>query len=1027
MMKTARQSRNHRAESSYSGKPRGETIREPKRVAMLVWGLVLLPGLSMGQPNQTPQITVTGTRIQKADFESSSPILTISGDELRASPQITLETFLNALPQVNPAATTSSNNPGNSGQATLDLRGLGSGRNLVLVDGRRPMVSAADQSVDLNTIPLALIESIEIITGGAAAVYGSDAVAGVINIKTRRDFEGLDLRYNWSNAQRSKDALEESIQGTIGGNFAGKKGNAVLSFEIAERESLTKSQRDFSLLATSTTSSWLEGRVAPQAGNLHSQAAVNALMAKYGYPASSPQVPATSAFSFNNDGSLIYPGLFNSRLDVFNWKHPIDKGVNTRFFPDFYSYNFDPVNLLVLPLDRKSVSAKADYRFDSGVEVFSRFSYTLYTAATALAPTPTGGTTQRPLDFVGATSRTLLNPLVETGRSTSGLIVPVTNPFIPADLKVLLDSRTGNNANLKGSGATEPFVATWRSLALGLRQASNENTVLQYLAGARGPIMDTGWSWEGYASHGSTTIRTTSSGNSDANKMRDLLLAPDGGKSLCDGGLNIFGRQTLSQSCIDYLSVKASQSIEFTQGIRQFFVSGDLWQTGAGPVAAVVGVEQRSFSYSNDPGSLNTPIYGFNTTAPIAGENSFRDVFAESEVPIVRGQPWAQKISVGLALRSMRSQFADLANDVESGSKRANAGSLNLNWQVSTDLKVRSSLQRTVRSPNFGELFSGGGSFPQIFDPCSTGSAKRAGPDGAKLAELCKQTGVADPTTFVPAPGAQAFQEIVGNTGLESEKGNTVSAGVVWTPSASAWRGTADVYRIQINNAIAVADVNEVIADCYNYTGRNTGYTLTDACKAIFRQGSNLTDVLGSSDGAWTNSNVGRISTTGLDLSLAWSGVVGPGRLTSQVFWNHLLDFKTQGDPNFPSINYAGTVPYFGAGFGQAFPKNRISFTNTYSHGKTSGTLRYRLIGSMDNRASVVFPGESFTGVPVISYFDANASHEIVRGLTLRIGVNNIFDKKPPQYSPNVQSGTDPSTYDVIGRRIFAQAVYRYQ
>lgn len=974
-------------------------------------------------------ITVTGSRIVKVDYESPSPIVTISGDELRNAPQATLETFLNTLPQINPAATITSNNPGNSGQASIDLRGLGANRNLVLVDGRRPMVSASDQTVDLNTIPLAIIDSIEIITGGAAAVYGADAVAGVINIKTKRDFQGVDLRYNWSNAQRTKDALEKSISATVGGNFGNNRGNAVLSFEIAERESLTKSQRDFSLLATSTTTSWPEGRVTGQPGNLFSQAAVNSLMTKYGYPATAPQVPAASAFSFNNDGTLIYPGLFNNRLDVFNWKHPVDSGVNSRFFPDFYSYNFDPVNLLVLPLERKSVSAKADYRFESGVEVFSRFSYTNYSAATALAPTPVGGTSARATDFAQATSRTLLNPLIESGKSQTGLIVPVTNPFIPADLKVLLDSRSGDNANLKGSGKDEPFVITWRTVALGLRQAANENTVIQYLGGARGPIGNSSWSWEGYASHGSTTIETTSSGNVDANKLRDVLLAADGGKSLCAGGVNPFGRQTLSPECVDFLSVKARQSITFSQGIRQFFLSGEMGSTNAGPVNSVVGAESRTFSYSNDPGSLNTPIYGFNTAAQVRGENSFRDLFAETDVPLLRGKPAVERLSIGLAARTMQSSFSDLVNNLESGKTRSNAGSLSLNWQTSKDLRFRSALQQTVRAPNFGELFSGGGTFPQVFDPCASSSAALAGPNKDKLAALCRQTGVPDPLTFVPSPGLQAFNDFSGNTDLKPEKGTTFTLGGIWAPVGLPWRATADYYQIKIKNAINAVDVNEIIADCYNYTGRNPTYAMSSSCNTLVRSGGNLAASLNPStdDGTFQQGNLGRTETSGLDFSVAWSGLVGPGRLSSQVFWNHLLKFRVRNADDIVDQDYAGTVPYFGAGFGQAFPRNRINFVNTYAYDRTTATIRFRWISSMDNRASVVFPGESFTGVPAVYYVDLSGSHEVLKGLTVRLGLNNLFDKKPPQYSPNVQSGTDPSVYDVIGRRLFFQLVYRQQ
>ena len=204
------------------------------------------------------RIEVTGSRVAKQDFDSNSPIVTITAAELAKHQDVTLDTFLNSLPQVNPSGTSTSNNPPNGGQSNIDLRGLGANRNLVLIDGRRPMVSDSLQRVDLNTIPIALIESIEIISGGAGAVYGADAVAGVVNIKLKRRFEGLDLRAGWTDSEKFKDARERNASVVMGGNFANNHGNAVVGFEYSQREGLIKSQRDFAKVATATTSFFLE-------------------------------------------------------------------------------------------------------------------------------------------------------------------------------------------------------------------------------------------------------------------------------------------------------------------------------------------------------------------------------------------------------------------------------------------------------------------------------------------------------------------------------------------------------------------------------------------------------------------------------------------------------------------------------------------------------------------------------------------------------------------------------------------------
>ena len=1000
------------------------------------------------------RVVITGSRILKSDLQAASPTVTVSEAELIGRQDVTLDTVLNTLPQVNPAGTTTSNNPGNGGQSNIDLRGLGSNRNLILIDGRRAMVSASDQTVDLNTIPLALIDGLEVITGGAGAVYGADAVAGVINVKLKRRFQGLTLTAGSSNATEKRDAREDRFSIVAGNNFEGNTGNAAVYIDYSKRGGLIKGQRDFAKVATSTTSFFPEGTYRT-GGNPPSLAAVDALYSQPSYRQPLPgfnqpttgglvgftsgDVPATSAHSFNTDGTLIYPGIFNSPRDVRNWRYPVDSGVNTNIFPDAYSYNFDAVNLLVLPLEKYSIGAKGDFTLPGGAEVFARISNTSYKSKTALAPSPV------PTVRVAAVGRAAAgqaeSSLVTPGSTLANeLIVPVTNPFIPADLRTLLNSRTGDSAAVVGSGATEPFRMRWRTLGAGLRSANYDNSVTQGLFGAKGDLGSTGWSWEASASFGQTTIGNTQTGNIETNRLLATLAAPDGGASLCTGGVNPFGRQPLSASCAAYINVDNTVTTTLKQDIFQAFVSGDIAKLPAGSMSVVVGAEQRNFEYKLDPGTASGPISGFNVQSKASGDNKFTDIFAELQVPLLRRAPMAQSLDLSFAVRTSQSEFRDTEQGLTGDKQRSNTFALNMTWQPTSDVRARASLQRAARAPNFGELFDGGGSAPQYFDPCSATSVGRTtSPNAAQLTALCAvvdAAGVPLPATYVQTPGSQSSITVGGNTALKPEIGNSFTFGLVFAPSnQSVLRGltaSVDYYRIDIKDAIATPDVNEIIADCYNYYGRNPGYSATySGCGGITRGGGDIAFVddvnaPASAGGAFAGTNGGKVRTTGLDFALGWRGTVGPGQLSLGLNLTHLLSYKAKSASFLPEKEFAGTIPYFGAGLGQAFPKNKLVFSAGYDFGGVAVDTRYRYFTAMSNRMALNFPGEKFTGTAATGYLDLGASATVMKVLTLRLGVNNVLDQQARTYAPNVQSGTDPSSFDVIGRRLFLQATAKF-
>ncbi len=913
-------------------------------VASAVYGAA-----AVAQDAEIEQIVVTGSRIARADYIANSPIATVTQEQVVQNGDVTLDTFLNTLPQVNPAGGTTSNNPGNGGQSNIDLRGLGSNRNIVLVDGRRPMVSASDLTVDLNTIPAAMIESIEVITGGAGAAYGADAVAGAVNIKLKKNFEGVDLRGTYSNTDNG-DADEYGASMVIGGLFGDDHGHAILGYDHAYRESITKGERDFSAVATSTTGTPPQGVVRWNTGNPIPEAAVDAVFANYGVAASAVQARSGS-IGFNRDGTLWFGGIpSNTQYDVQNFRDPVDLSVNSRFYPDFYSYNFDAPNILVLPLDRDSFMADIGYKLDNGVEFFGQVGWTQYTAATGLAPTPVPSVrTLAP----GENSQTqVASNLVNPGQFVSGsVVVPVTNPYIPADLATLLAARVGNDPKLTGSGATEAFLFGFRPLAFGLRQSNYTNTVQQFLGGARGPLFSLeNWDWEFYFSEGRTKIENKQTGNLDTQQLTDVLANPIAAGGGACSAWNPFGNNPIPASCRTYLAATVSSATDFTQKIGQGFIRGDVVDLPAGPLSVVLGAESRHFTYSFAYNGSPGPFSGFNVGDPDGGRNSFMDYFGEALIPILKDAPLARSLDLSIGYRLSTSEFEDTINKIKSDSRDSDAYKVELSWAPMDALRFRASYQKSAREPNFGELFSSSTSFPQIFDPCSAYTNARNGPDGAALAALCVATGIpaSQIGTFVAAPGGQAQTVTDGNTNLTAETADTYTVGAVFLSNAeNQWlsriRASVDYYNIEITDAISAIGTNDVIADCYNFTGKNPTYDPNyAACQAISRSAGTIVsaDNPNTADGTYTAENSDTIKTSGVDLTLAygmdldWVGAESAGTLDFSLLTTYVIEWK-QGE-----TDYAGTVAYFGAGLGQSFPQWKATFNTIWNVGLVDVNLR---------------------------------------------------------------------------------------
>ncbi|MDZ4371859.1 MAG: TonB-dependent receptor [Phenylobacterium sp.] len=1017
------------------------------------------PAYAQGEA-EVGEVVVTGSRIVRQDFVASSPITTVTGEQTTANADITLDQFINTLPQVNPAGGTTSNNPGNNGQSNVDLRGLGANRNLVLVDGRRTMFSDNQSRVDVNTIPQAMIDSVEVITGGAGATYGADAVAGVVNLKLKKNFEGVDFRASYSDATDYSDSKEYQVSLVVGGNFADGKGNAILGFDRSVREAITKGQRPFSALATSTTGTPPAGAIRFNAANAIPLAAVQALFATYGV-APSAVGSSSGTLGFNADGTLFYAGVANNPLNVQNFRYPVDVNVNTRFFPDFYSYNFDAPNLLTLPLDRYSFMSKVDYEFDNRVRVFANVGYTEYTATQGLAPTPIPTVQTGAPDI--ASSNQVRSNLVTPGRLIgANLVVPVTNPFIPQDLRTLLAARTGDDPLLVGAGATEPFLFAFRPLAFGIRASNFDNRVVNYMAGVNFPVGEK-FEVEAFISRGTTDITRSQAGNIDTQRLTDVLGSatqnPSGSNGACATD-NFFGDRPVSTSCLQYLATFVTRVERYEQIISQAFIRGDLMELPAGPLSIVAGAEHREIEYDLRFTSNPGPFSGFTVGNPEAGSSNFDDLFAEALVPLIKDAPFAQSLELGLGARYSWAQFEDLLSGARSEKRGSFTYKAEANWEVVDWFRARGSYQRAVREPNFNELFVGTASAPQIFDPCSGFSAGYQ--SNAQLRALCAAQGV-PASGATTAPASQANINLSGNQNLGPEKANTFTLGfVLSSPYDNQWleraRFSIDYYNIEIKDPILAFDTNTAIASCFNYNGANPTYSNTNLyCAGISRTGGSLTNATINNpqnpppgDQAWPFENGGGIKTSGLDFqiqySFDWNWMGLPdwmGRVDMSLLLTHVLEYKQADREGIPFTDYTGTISYFGAGLGSSFPdwkgtfQTRFAFDRVGAFGWESEAFsigsRLRYIDKMENRQFAQFPGETFLGLTGVDpnvkatwYLDLDATLGLTDNVEMKIGVNNVFDQQPRLYGPNVQSGTDPSTYDVVGRRLFGQVKLRF-
>lgn len=985
-------------------------------------------------------IVVTGSRIARRDLETAAPLAVVTGQEFKNFGAVNVENIVNALPQVVPGTTAFSNNPG-GGVATLNLRGLGATRTSVLVNGRRWMFYNTAQVVDLNTIPQFLIEGVETITGGASAIYGSDAIAGVVNFKLK-NVEGFQANATQSLTERG-DGHRLDLNVALGGTFADGRGHATVYGSYYNRKPIFAGERPF---AESTfadrpggtgfqsggSGTVPQGRIVVPGTNVFRDASFAPV------PSGTTCAADPGCRTFDRGAGTVF-GNAGGGGGIF------DSGTGSARPYDFVTdpYNYGPVNYLMVPQERYLLGGYADYEISKSITAYMEVSYVQNKVRAELAPTPVSGTFNVRLatvaPFLSAADNAALAQIDanETNINAQRAAIDAQNAaLIAANVRCGNPAITtgtpcprlgtlfaGTSAIANGAGVISADIFR-RVSDINARINNDERNAFRVLAGVRGEIGG-GWNYDAYYSFSRTLNANVQIGNVSRSAFQRGL---DGTGT----ALDIFGPNTLTPAMGAAISIIAQNQTTSSVEVAQANVGGPLFNfgMGAGDVAINVGAEYRRMTsqFIPDTALSSGDVIGFNAANSTRGGYHAKEVYGEIVLPIASDQPFFERLEFTAAGR-----YSDYNLSTVGAVYTYAVGG---QWSPIKDITFRGQYSHAVRAPNVGELFGGRGqSFPQGTDPCSRPAALTAG----ALRNTCVATGVPAANLGGGVPSAlqtntQLQAATGGNPNLNAEEADTWTAGVVIRPSFIPRLSiTVDYFNISIGNAIATAGggAANILNLCYDtFQDPTNGF-----CQLITRNSAT-----GAIDGS-TNSNgtvasiftgvanLSSLKTSGFDIGVDYTipltfGLMGSESKLNLNFLGSIYRNNTftpvSGQPNI--IECAG---FYGSNCGTPQGKFQSQSRLTWIDGPLTTNLRWRYLDAVrDDDPKLTRTVER---IPAYSLFDLSFAYDVTDNVAITAGVNNLFNKRPPILGTNQeQSNTFPSSYDVLGRDYFISVGLRF-
>lgn len=1033
---------------------------------------------AQGAPVQTAQasdtggstIVVTGSRIKRPNLESVVPITSVGGQEFFETGRTSVGDTLNELPQM--ASTFSTSNStrflGTAGLNLLDLRGLGTNRTLVLVNGRRHVggdALGAGPSVDINTIPADLIERVDVVTGGDSAVYGSDAIAGVVNFILKRDFEGIQLRAQGGETKYG-DLPNYFVSGTVGQNFADGKGNVAVNLEYSHQGDAYASGRP----------------------NLRVNSRFVTVDSDNGVPGNSDGKPDTVWYKdvrfpfFNNGGDIILccKAGANSGSNLYNYLFQPDgtliaqtgeligtSGFGTRYLGGNGTTGREDKQLALSPrLDRYSANFLAHYTVSDAFEPFIEAKY---------VRTDVTGSQSGPF-FAGGLGYAFGGGSLSTSSPREQL--RTDNPFLSTQARDFIRSQYGDYySDLNGNHAldyaeyysggngipdTDEFGFSWSRTVtdFGVRNEKAKRETYRVVAGTRGTFNDD-WNYEVSLNYGKFKQSTLIEGNVNVQRYLlalDAVRDPVSGNIVCRSQidpsaaaayefpvagyedyaasllaadvaacqpLNLFGEGNVSQAAKDYILQDAHNKGDASQFDFTAFLSGDTSEflnLPGGPVGFALGVEYRreKLSYEQDKliASGLTFYNGIGTfTAPA---NSVKEAFGEIRLPVLKDVPFFQELTVTGAARVSDYKLG------KTGTVWAYNGGVE--WSPIRDIRFRANYSRAVRAPNLGELFFPlSQNFSLIQDPCA---AQFRNNGSASRAANCLALGV--PAAFDYYYTHSLLLQSGGNPNLEAEKSDSYTFGGVIQPRfLPGFSLSADYFNIKVNNVITAPTVQQILNACVDLADINNPF-----CDAFQRnpgpgngpRGEEPGQILEGSLQA-TPFNYAALKVRGIDFDLGYRTRLGAiGMLDTKLTYTHYFQNDQFLNPTEPKR--ANQIMKEIASPQDSFLFNADLKTGRFTFGYKARFLSHQLTTNYEDWYSKQGRDPENPDVANIKWYKAQLYHNVRVGIdatkkfNFYLGIDNLTNKLPPLGLTGVGGGS--GIYDNRGRFYYAGAVAKF-
>lgn len=878
--------------------------------ALCIAGIITIPAFANAEQNieeeSVERIEITGSRIKRVDMESASPVTVIDAAQISMSGISNVESLLQEMSFSAGVAGNATNaywTSGGYGTAQVNLRGLGIKRTLVLFNGRRVVGggTGANSSVDLNMIPTSMIERIEVLKDGASAIYGADAVAGVVNIITKKEFDGAELSVKAGITDES-DGENQDVSLTLGGNF--DRGNAVLSLSYTNTEAVKQSDRvdcpkfgdengDFHCFGSSTTEG---GR---------------ALLAD------------GSGVQFNQDP--------NGNGDAFEEYNSAKHG-----------FDWLPYLNAVSPMERINISSFVNYELNDSINLFTEAMYTKRKGEQIVTP--------RRLTGVQVSSDFLYNP-------------------------------TGQDLELNSRRNTE----------LGAPFFFQETDTVRIVLGLDGEF-NNGWSWDVAYNYGRNTGTDGWTFDIDpaaaAQTLDDSICTFDNSNGIPCG--DWFGVDELSPEVIDHVKYRREGTGGNEMRTWTANIGGDLFELPAGTLAFAAGAERRWEDGWRDPDST---VLRNGQEDAIAGHFDVSEAYVELSVPLLADLPFVQNLTAEMAARY--SDYSTVGDET--------TYKLGLTWKVFDGLMLRGVQSTSFRAPVITELFGGtNGENLRTIDPCEGASGN--------IATNCLADGV--PTDFVQ-DGTTVLTNVGGNPELGAESADTTTVGIVWEPGfVEGLSTTLDYFNIEIEDSITSVNGSDSLKLCYEDPAGNADFCDTFTRHPVTKQINELNQ-------RPVNAAVEKVS--GVDFNITYKFDMFGMSAKTNLDVTKLLDHESTPFDGQPTIDKVGFITEDQGSYTEW--RSNLNFTLAADDWSATYSLRY--IGEADDVNGGDFDPQG-KSVDAVFYSDLQGGYQINDSLNLSAGIDNLFDEKAPYLTSWNDANTDVMTYDLLGRRGFVKATYRF-